>query len=70
VKASAERSVPLNNANEKVESPLLLAARCGKKEILSYLTEIGVDINIHDTNRDIARHKAVFWVVWKLSRFY
>jgi hypothetical protein len=30
MKAFAERSVPLNNANQKADSPLLLAARCGK----------------------------------------
>jgi ankyrin repeat protein len=58
VKAFPERSVPLNNTNEKVDRPLLLAARCDKIKVFRYLTEIGADINICDTNRDIARHKA------------
>jgi ankyrin repeat protein len=58
VKAFPERSVPLNNANEKVDSLLLLAARCGKIKVFCYLTEIGADINIRNTNRDITRHKA------------
>jgi ankyrin repeat protein len=48
----------LNNANEKIDIPLLLVARCGKIEVFRYLTEIGADMNIRDTNRDIARHEA------------
>jgi ankyrin repeat protein len=43
-----ERDAAINKADERGDTPLLLAAGFGKLEVFHYLTEIGADMFIHD----------------------
>ena len=54
MKTICERDAPLNNAAKDGKTPFL-AARCGKREVFCYLTEIGAD-NICDINSNTALH--------------
>jgi len=60
MEALCERGAPLNNADKDGETPLFLAARCGKTEVFHYLTDVATDINIRDVNSNIALHHAAF----------
>jgi ankyrin repeat protein len=57
-KALVERVASLTNAGKYGAIALFCAANRGKFEVSRYLTEIGVDINIRDVNRNNVLHHA------------
>jgi len=70
-KTLVERGGAINSTNKYGVTPLMVVAEHGKLEIICYLTEIGADNNIRNTNKNktafhLAAASGIVDIIWLL----